>query len=88
MKVYLVNVISPSLSPITESCFEKDRSAGKKNKILSSSCPSCCPLLKSNMHNCMASLEVAADDKPIFLFNVWRCKIEEQLKKKQITVKN
>lgn len=61
----LVNVISPSLSPITESCVEKGKSAGKKNKILSSSCPSFCPLLKSNMHNCIPSVAVPADAKPI-----------------------
>ena len=58
-------MISPSLSPITESCAEKGKSAGKKNKILSSSCPSCCPLLKSNMQNFMPSAAVVAADIPI-----------------------
>lgn len=63
---YLVKVISPSLSPITESCIEKEQSTGKKNNILSSSCPSCCPLLKSKMQSCIPSLQVAVDDKPIY----------------------
>lgn len=62
----LVNVISPSLSPITDSCVEKGKSAGKKNNILSNSCPSCCPLLKSNIQNCTPSaVVVILDDKPI-----------------------
>jgi hypothetical protein len=33
----LVKVMSPSLRPITESCLEKGKPEGKKNKILSSS---------------------------------------------------
>ena len=57
------------LSTITESCFEKGKSAGKKNKILSNSRPFCCPLFKSNTHDCMASFEIAVDNKPIVLSN-------------------
>lgn len=61
--------MSPSLRPITESCVERGK-VGKKNKILSSSCPSCCPLLKSNMQICIASLTDGVEDKPIIASNL------------------
>lgn len=65
IKTYLVNVISPSLRPTRESRADIWVSKGKKNNILSSSCPSCCPLLKSKIQRRRPSLLVLVDDKPI-----------------------
>lgn len=52
----LVNVIRPSLRPMTESCVERGKSAGQKKRIFSNSWPSIWPLLRSKTHNFITSL--------------------------------
>lgn len=60
-----MKVMSPSLRPMTESWVVNGKSAGWKKRILSSSSPSFCPLLKSNTHSFTASLALLPDDNTI-----------------------